>query len=233
VPREGFDRELRRLSGEVVGLGREVENSLEAMAKALAGWDATIAEERLGSDARFKEQGARIAEGCMILQARQAPLARDLRLLNALRAITTHLARAGTLGEHVCRAVVDTAGRERNAELEAVLLRMARGARELFGRGLDVFENRDMRRVGDLEALDDEVDLLYLEAMNLMVAPGAGSAGSPEWRVRAALVAHYLERIADHGVEIGERTVFLVTGQRAAGALRRHYRGHRPERDED
>ena len=168
----------------------------------------------------------------MILQARQAPLARDLRLLNALRATTNHLARAGTLGEHVCRAVVDTAGRERDAELEAVLLRMARGARDLFGRGPDVFEDRDVNRVGDLEALDDEVDLLYLEVMKLMVAPSVGGAGSPEWRVRAALVAHYLERIADHGVEIGERTVFLVTDERAAGTLPRHHRGHRPERDE-
>ena len=110
---------------------------------------------------------------------------------------------------------------------------MARGARDLFGRGLDVFEDRDVGRVGGLETLDDEVDLLYLEAMNLMVAPSAGGAGSPDWRVRAALVAHYLERIADHGVEIGERTVFLVSGQRAAGALRRRYRGHRLERDED
>ncbi|PLS84599.1 MAG: hypothetical protein CYG60_17070, partial [Actinobacteria bacterium] len=182
MAREGFDRELERLSGEVVGLGREVEDSLKAVARALAGWDATIAEDRLGSDARFKERGAEIAEECMILQARQAPLARDLRLLNALRATANHLARAGTLSEHVCRAVVDTAGRERDAELEAVLLRMARGARGLFGRGLDVFEDRDVGRVGDLEALDDEVDLLYLEAMNLVVAPSAGGGGSPEWR---------------------------------------------------
>jgi phosphate transport system protein len=36
----------------------------------------------------------------------------------------------------------------------------------------------------------------------------------PEWRMRAALMVHYLERISDHGVDIGGSTVFLVTGER-------------------
>jgi phosphate transport system protein len=30
----------------------------------------------------------------------------------------------------------------------------------------------------------------------------------------AALIVHHLERIADHGVDIGGRTAFLVTGER-------------------
>ena len=41
--------------------------------------------------------------------------------------------------------------------------------------------------------------------MNLAVNPGKDGSGSPEWRVRAALTVHYLERIADHGVDTGER----------------------------
>ena len=55
--------------------------------------------------------------------------------------------------------------------------------------------------------------------MNLAVNPGKGEAGDPEWRVRAALTVHYLERIADHGVDIGRRTVFLVTGERMESAM--------------
>jgi phosphate transport system protein len=44
--------------------------------------------------------------------------------------------------------------------------------------------------------------------------------------VRAALTVHYLERIADHGVDIGERTVFLVTGERMEDALREYRERH-------
>jgi phosphate transport system protein len=75
------------------------------------------------------------------------------------------------------------------------------------------------------------VDLLYSETMNLIANPSTtngGGGGSPEWRIRAALIVHYLERIADHGVDIGGRTVFLVTGERIEGAMRQ-YRERRRE----
>jgi phosphate transport system protein len=109
---------------------------------------------------------------------------------------------------------------------------MARAARNLFRNGLDIFEQRDIDRARDLEAADDKVDLLYSEAMHLVVNPSKEGASSPEWRVRAALMVHYLERIADHGVDIGGRMVFLVTGERMESAMRQ-YRERRIESDED
>jgi len=105
------------------------------------------------------------------------------------------------------------------------------GARDLFREGLDVFDKRDINRAQGLRAADDKVDLLYSEAMNLIVNPSTtneGGGSSPEWRIRAALVVHYLERIADHGVAIGGRTVFLVTGERVEDAMRQ-YRDRRFE----
>jgi len=140
--------------------------------------------------------------------------------------------RAGTLCEHICHAIFETAGADRDPDLAATLFEMARAARDLFHQGLDVFEHRDIDRARDLEAADDKVDLLYSEAMNLIVNPGKEGAGSPEWRVRAALTVHYLERIADHGVDIGGRTVFLVTGERMESAMRQ-YRDRHLDQDED
>ena len=58
--------------------------------------------------------------------------------------------------------------------------------------------------------------------MNLIVNPGKEGGGSPERRTRAALMVHYLEQIADRGVVVGERTVFLVTGERMESAMRRY-----------
>ena len=222
MPRETFQQELDRLVEEVVNLGREVESCLDTMIQALETHDAEVARRQLGVDARYKERGAQIDEECLILQARQAPVARDLRIIYTVQAVTNHLVRAGTLCEHICQAIAETADAERDPDLEAALLEMSRGARDLFRQGLDIFEARDIDRAHDLEAADDKVDLLYSEAMNLAVNPGKDGSGSPEWRVRAALTVHYLERIADHGVDIGERTVFLVTGERMESAMRQY-----------
>jgi len=222
LARKNFHRELDRLVEEVVSLGREVESWLGMMVDAMEHWDADAAGRIVGSDAILKARGAEITEECMILQARQAPVARDLRLIYTVQAITNHLVRAGTLCEHICGAVVETTDVARDSDLEATLREMSLEARSLFREGLDIFEQRDIGRAQYLQAADDKVDLLYSEAMNLIVNPKQGEGGSPEWRIRTALVVHYLERIADHGVDIGGRTVFLVTGDHMETAMRQY-----------
>lgn len=222
MPRESFQHELDNLVSDVLSLGDEVERSLQNMVIAMENRDANVASRELGVDARYKMRGAEIDEECMILQARQAPVARDLRLLYTVQAVTNHLVRSGTLCEHICSGVAETADHERDEDLEAALIEMARAARNLFHEGLDIFKNHDIDRARDLQATDDKVDLLYSEALNLIANPSESGAGSPEWRMRAALMVHYLERIADHGVDIGGRTVFLVTGERIESAMRQY-----------
>ena len=235
MARREFHQELDRLVSEVLGLGREVEACLGTMVEAVEDWDADVAGRVVGSDVRFKGRGEQIVEECMVLQARQAPVARDLRLIHTAQTVTNHhLVRTGTLCEHICGAIVETADVERDPDLQATISEMSSIARDLFREGLDVFDNRDIDHAQSLQAEDDKVDLLYSEAMNRIVNPsttngGGGGGGSPEWRIRAALIVHYLERIADHGVEIGGRTVFLVTGERMEDAMRQYREGRRED----
>jgi phosphate transport system protein len=232
MTRETLPQGLEDLVAEVLDLGREVESSIETMVRAMETRDASAASQELGVDARYKARGAQTERDCVILQTSQAPVAQHLGLLYTVQSVTNHLVRSGTLCEHICRAIVDTSGQERDQDLEAVLVEMARTARNIFHEGLDTFEHRDMDRARSLQARDDKVDLLYSEAMNLVANPPGGTAGAPEWRMRAALIVHYLERIADHGVDIGERTIFLVSGERIEDAMQQYLEGNL-ERNED
>src|SRR5215203_6576338 len=164
MPRETFHQQLDQLVGEVVELGRVVETCLGAMCQALQTYDAEVARSQLGVDTHYKERGAEIDEECLVLQACQAPVARDLRLIYTVQAVTNHLVRGGTLCEHICRTIVETAGCDRDPDLDATLSEMAHAARNLFREGLDIFENRDVDRARDLEAADDKIDLFYSEA---------------------------------------------------------------------
>jgi phosphate transport system protein len=222
MPRETFQQELDGLISDVLRLGKEVEGSLENMVVAMEARDADVAGRELGVDDRYKARGIEIERECMILQARQAPVARDLRLLYTAQSVTNHLVRSGTLSEHICHAIIDTVECARDEDLETALVEMARTARNVFDEGLDVFKDRDIERARDLQAKDDKVDLLYSEAMNLIANPSDGGGGDPEWRMRAALIVHYLERISDHGVDIGGSTVFLVTGERIDDAMQQY-----------
>jgi phosphate transport system protein len=222
MPRETFQQELDGLISDLLDLGAVVEDSLDNMVRAMEDRDAGVARGELGVDLRYKTRGMEIEKECMILQARQAPVARDLRLLYTVQSVTNHLVRSGTLSEHICQAIADTAQCARDEDLDKTLVEMARTARNVFDEGLDVFKDRDIARARDLQAKDDKVDLLYTEAMNLIANPSDGGGGDPEWRMRAALMVHYLERISDHGVDIGGSTVFLVTGERIEDAMRQY-----------
>lgn len=222
MPREAFHEELDRLVEAVVELGSEVEDALSVMVQAMEGYDSTVAEKVVGRDAAYKARGVELDQECMILQARQAPVARDLRLIYTVQALTNHMVRAGTLTEHICQAITETSECERDEELAETLLEMARTARNLFHRGLEIFKAQDADGARNLQAADDKVDLLYSEAINLIANPSPGGGGDPEWRMRAALMVHYLERIGDHGVSIGGRTVFLVTGERIESAMQQY-----------
>src|ERR687895_1216549 len=196
MPRETFQQELDGLTSDLLDLGREVEASLENMVRAMESRDAGVARRELGVDVRYKTRGMDIERECMILQARQAPVARDLRLLYTVQSVTNHLVRSGTLCEHICQAIADTAGCERDEDLEATLTEMAKTARNIFNEGLEIFRERDIDRARDLQAKDDKVDLLYSEALNLIANPPkrdpkeGGGGGDPEWRTRAGLTVH-------------------------------------------
>src|ERR671912_2847396 len=198
MPRETFQQELDGLISDVAAFGAEVEESLKNTVVAMEARDAGVARQELGVDVRYKVRGMDIERECMILQARQAPVARDLRLLYTAQSVTNHLVGSGTLSEHICHAIVDTAECERDEDLESALVEMASTARNIFNEGLDIYRNRDIERARDLQAKDDKVDLLYSEAMNLIANPSGGGGGTPEWRMRGALLGHQLERLSPH-----------------------------------
>jgi phosphate transport system protein len=222
MPRETFQQELDGLISDVAAFGAEVEESLKNAVVAMEARDADVARQELGVDIRYKTRGMDIERECMILQARQAPVARDLRLLYTVQSVTNHLVRSGTLCEHICQAIAETADSERDEDLETALVEMARTAHNIFSEGLDIYRKHDIERARNLLAKDDKVDLLYSEAMNLIANPSEGGGGTPEWRMKAALMVHYLERISDHGVSIGGSTVFLVTGERIEDAMQQY-----------
>lgn len=75
-----FQHEIDNLVARMLDLGRQVEANLENMVKAMEERHAKLTGKELGVDARYKARGADIDNKIMVLQARRAPVARDLSL---------------------------------------------------------------------------------------------------------------------------------------------------------
>ena len=77
---------------------------------------------------------------------------------------------------------------------------------------VDAFVRRDVTLARGVMDADDAVDSLFLKVRDdlaLMLAPGANKARDA---LDLLMIAKYLERIADHAVNVAEWVEFAVTG---------------------
>jgi phosphate transport system protein len=77
---------------------------------------------------------------------------------------------------------------------------------------LESFASRDAATAESLTDLDEVLDNLNREVAAEVLAQREG-VSSREAGLRAIMIARCFERIGDNAVDIGEQTVYLVTGE--------------------
>ena len=83
----------------------------------------------------------------------------------------------------------------------------------LVDKAIRAFVARDAESVRHIQEDDDAVGLLHDRAFQELVDKMKSGALDIEVGARYILVTRYLERIADHAVNIGQRVVYMVTGE--------------------
>ncbi len=210
--RESFDEQIKGLQEDLLRMGDLVDKAIERSIKALAERDIQLAQEIIDADEAINQAQRDIEEKCLVLIATQQPLASDLRIITAVSSIATELERMGDYAKGIARITI-MMGDEPLLKPLIDVPRMAEKGRQLLRQQLEAFVRRDAEMARRLGAEDDEVDGLYdqvyRELMFFMMQ-------DPRTITRATYllwVAHNLERIADRTTNIGERVVFLVTGE--------------------
>ena len=78
---------------------------------------------------------------------------------------------------------------------------------------LDSLVNRDVDVAHKIFFMDDDVDALFLEAMDKIKQRLEQPLDHPECLMNAFLIARHLERIADRATNIAEEVVYMVEGE--------------------
>jgi phosphate transport system protein len=90
---------------------------------------------------------------------------------------------------------------------------MAELVRELLTAELAAFVRRDAETARAVARRDDEVDALYEQVYRRLIRIMTSDPQAVEPASRMLWAAKSLERAADHVTNVGERVVFLVTGE--------------------
>ena len=97
-------------------------------------------------------------------------------------------------------------------QLVDAFVEMGSRAEQMLRVAMDSFANRDAERAETLTDLDELIDEENKALSRKVIASGS-SVEAQEAGLRAMLISRCIERIGDNAVDIGEQTVFLVTGE--------------------
>jgi phosphate transport system protein len=210
--RTHFQEELAKLEEQAMGGLDMVVESLDRALETVLQQDVELASMVIADDDRIDGRYLEVHQGILSLLARQAPVAGDLRIVAALLHIMKNIERMGDQCVNMAK-LVPLAGHEppSDARILADIQQMGEQARQQVVQCKQAFERRDVDLAQDLVRQDDQIDRLNRDVFHLALEIG-DDADRREWAMHMTLVARSIERIGDNAVDIGEQTVFVVTG---------------------
>lgn len=211
--RQRFINQLRELNIKLLKMGSMVENIIEVSVQSLVNKDLDMARKVYELDDKIDELELEIEKDCMHLLALQQPMAKDLRTIGTILKIITDLERMGDHAVNIAKITIKIG----DAPLIKPLIdipRMAKLAENMVSKSLDAFMKEDVELAKEValedEAVDEIYEDIYMELIEMMIE-------KPEIIQQATyllFIGRYLERIADHATNVGERIIYMVTGER-------------------
>jgi phosphate transport system protein len=209
--REVFQQELREVQDRLVEISALVADSMENATIAFNESDVTLAETVIQDDPKIDALAAELDELAIQILARQAPVARDLRIVVSALRVSASLERMGDIAEHIAQLaryrfpdkVVPKSLRPTFVEMGRLDVEVARKLTELL-------RTEDTNLAEEIRDTDDKIDALHLAVFDKVL--GETWKGGAAETVDATLASRYHERFGDHAVSIAKKVRYLATG---------------------
>ena len=214
MTRSNYEEAIGEVRRMLLEMGSRVDVMVSQAMDALTRQDTALAEQILANDDAVDDLDIRIEAECMRLIALQQPIARDLRVIGTAMKVITDLER---IGDHA----VDIAKVARKLAMHSFykplvdLPRMATIVHQMLHDSLSAFVNHDLGLVEQVVASDDVVDDLFHNIREELHETMQRDSRLVVQASYLLFVAHYLERIGDHIVNIAERVHYVETSSLA------------------
>jgi phosphate transport system protein len=211
--RHGFQEQLNEVRANVVRLAALAREAVTAATEALLTDDSGAANAVLRADAEIDDLVSHLETSCFEMMARQQPMASDLRTLVAVLRVVHELELTGDL----MTSVAGSTGRLRvatlNPRIRGILARMGALVSEQLSLAGTAFADGDLSAVDRLEQMDDQMTDMSRELFAVLFEMGPAEPDALRRAVDLALVARFLQRAADHAVNVGGRVRYIVMGE--------------------
>lgn len=141
---------------------------------------------------------ASIENRCVKLLIHMQPVARDLRRIKAIIDVVTDFGRIVDQALHVVRIGLDY-------DKASKVKLMAAQSFKMVDTAIRSFVRNDKESAQTLDSEDDSVDKMFLSIKQDLIARiRSGASANDDWIIDCLLTIKYIERIADHAVNIAK-----------------------------
>lgn len=211
-PRKLFEQELEELRQDVLQMAEWVQDGYDCLFATLEKKDGDQMRRYVRHDRTIEDMQRNIESQCLSLLTRQTPVARDLRTVSAALKVVTDLERIGNhlsdMAELFVRMDLPELSRYSSAFPD-----MVRETRTLIGKAARAFVERNMAMGQEAIDADDGIDDFFNWIKEDLVKELKKDGSDADGCVDALMTAKYLEKIGDHGVNIGQWEIFQETGE--------------------
>lgn len=204
--------ELKKLKNDVLQMAATIEASLSDAIKALLERDDSLAENVIEKDKIINSFDVMIDEECIKLIALKQPVASELRFIITAMKITSDMERIGDLCVNICERVLEL-NKEPLLKPYKDLPKMAETVKIMLREAIDAFLQKDVELACEVIKKDDTVDYYLNEITNELITFMIRDSSTIYRANKITHIAKYLERIADHCVNISENVIYLVKGK--------------------
>ena len=212
--RKTFDAELQELNAEMIDMAAAAEDVIDAVTASLTSADQDAAKGAVEMTKHMDQMERDIENRCLRLLLQQQPVARDLRTISAALKMVTDLQRIGDQCANIAE-LSGLLGNPGSSQAMKDIRTMSQKAGIMVKRSIFAYANRDTASAREVVDLDDEVDRLFQAVKHELVDLIVNNRSEADQAIDLIIIAKYLERIADHAVNIAQWAIYCVTGELA------------------
>lgn len=210
--REQFDQKLANLRRELVSIYTAIDLVLHDAVEALLTQDGKLSKAIIQKTQDLDSRCAELEDSAYNQIVLQNPVASDLRLLQFIVYAVFNMERMSSHTRNIARTARRVEGDPAPKDLMDLLDAEAHLVFRVLGASVRCVVENDLSEASSLPELDAPVNQLYKSFYRNFSR--LKRASEIETASKLIIAGRMLERIADNAVEIGERLVFLLTGER-------------------
>ncbi|HOE16885.1 MAG TPA: phosphate signaling complex protein PhoU [Syntrophorhabdaceae bacterium] len=209
---KAFDLELKELKEKLLYEGGLVEKAIQDAIRSLLERDSERAQSVIDNDDIINSIEIEVDELCLKLLALRQPAARDLRFITTAIKINYDLERIGDMAVNICERVQEL-NQEPQLKPYIDLPKMAEIVELMVKESLDAFVREDVQLALKVTRNDEQVDQLLDQIFRELLTYMMQDMRTISRATRLLFISKYLERMADHAVNIAELVIFMVEGK--------------------